>query len=96
MKKEKHDDDLEIPEFDFSKARRITPAEIRMFRQAFKNTFGYYPPARGRPPKKSHHKYRDIHIKIHPVALRWAKSKAKQLGIGYQTVINEVLLSEAR
>lgn len=95
-KKQIEDDDLEVPEFDFSRARRITPEEVQMYRQAFKNTFGYWPPARGRPPKKSHLKYQDIHIKLHPVALKWAKSRAKKQGVGYQTVINEVLLSHAR
>ncbi len=85
-----------IREFDFSKARRITPEEVAMYRQAFKNTFGHYPPARGRPPKQDRHKYKDVHIKIHPQALLWAKQKAKKRGIGYQTVINEVLLSHAQ
>ena len=96
MKKKKIDEeDLEVPEFDFSRARRITPEERRMYRQAYKNTFGVEMPRRGRPLKKSHLKYRDIHIKIHPKVLRWAKTKAKQSGVGYQTVINETLLAHA-
>ena len=81
--------------FDFSRARRVTPEETEMFRRAFKNTFGHWPPRRGRPAKQSHQKYRDIHIKIHPKALFWAKARAKKRGVGYQTVINEVLLSHA-
>ena len=85
----------EIPEFDFSKARRVTPEETAMFRQAFKNTFGYLPKRRGRPHAKSHLKYRDVHLKIHPRALKWAKARAKKRGIGYQTLINEILLSHA-
>jgi uncharacterized protein (DUF4415 family) len=88
-------DNFETREFDFSKARRITPAERKMFRQAYKNTFGEEMPKRGRPPKKAHLKYRDIHLKIHPIALRWAKSRAKKQGVGYQTVINETLLKHA-
>ena len=82
-------------EFDFSRARRITPEERQMWREAYKNTFGEKMPERGRPPKKPHLKYRDVHIKIHPTALLWVKKRAKKRGVGYQTVINEVLLSHA-
>lgn len=85
----------EMREFDFSKARRITAAERRMFRQAYKNTFGVPMPRRGRPPKQSEHKYHDVHMKIHPKALKWAKARARQRRIGYQTVINEILLKHA-
>jgi predicted DNA binding CopG/RHH family protein len=81
-------------EFDFSKARRVTHQETEMFRQAIENTFGIKRPRRGRP-LKGHKKYRDIHMKIHPKALRWLKTKAKKRGVGYQTVINEILLSHA-
>jgi uncharacterized protein (DUF4415 family) len=84
-----------IRDFDFSKARRITPQEVAMFRKAYENTFGEKPPQRGRPLKKAHLKYKDIHIKIHPKALQWARNRAKKKGVGYQTVINEVLLSHA-
>ncbi len=84
-----------IKEFDFSKARRVTPEETEMYRKAIENTFGIKRSPRGRPPKKSHLKYRDIHLKIHPKALKWAKTYAKKRGIGYQTVINEVLLAKA-
>ncbi|NNN06613.1 MAG: AT hook motif protein [Elusimicrobia bacterium] len=81
-------------EFDFTKARRIAPAERRLFRKAFKNTFGRYPPRRGRPPKGAD-KYHSIHIRLHPKALAWARTQAKQRGVGYQTVINEALLQRA-
>ena len=83
-----------IKEFPFDRARRATAGEVRMFRKAYENTFGEKPPKRGRPPKGPA-KYRDIHIKLHPKALEWARAKAKQRGIGYQTVINEVLLRQA-
>ena len=82
-------------EFPFDRARRVTPAETRAFRKAYENTFGEKPPRRGRPPKPDHHKYRDIHIKLHPRALQWARSQAKRLGVGYQTVINQLLLHHA-
>ncbi len=84
-----------VREFDFSKARKVTPQETEMYRRAIENTFGIERPRRGRPlhgPKK---KYRDVHIKIHPQALKWVKNRAKKRGIGYQTVINEILLSHA-
>ena len=46
---------------------------------------------RGRPAKAPHLKYLDIHLKLHPKALRWARAEAKRRGIGYQTLINEAL-----
>jgi uncharacterized protein (DUF4415 family) len=80
--------------FDISRARRITPIERRMFRKAYKNTFGRLPPRRGRPPKGAD-KYKSIHIRLHPKALEWARAQAARRGIGYQTVINEALLKRA-
>ena len=76
--------------------RKITAEEVEQFRQAYKNTFGEEPPPRrGRPPKASQHKYRDIHLKLHPKALHWAQSEARRRGIGYQTLINDLLLRHA-
>ena len=80
---------------DFKRASRATPSERKKFRQAYINTFGKEPPSRGRPAKALHHKYRDIHLKLHPKALEWARSEAKRRGIGYQTLINEILLRHA-
>lgn len=40
-----------IKEFDFTKARKITPEEARTFKKALKNTFPEKRPARGRPQK---------------------------------------------
>jgi len=84
----------ETDTFPFERARRISPKEVRMFRKAYENTFGEKPPKRGRPTKGVD-KYQAVHIRIHPNALRWAKAEAKKRGIGYQTVINETLLSHA-
>ncbi len=81
-------------EFPFERARKVTPAETRMFRKAFENTFGKKPPKRGRPAKGAD-KYRDVHIKLHPKALQWARENARRRGIGYQTLINEILLQRA-
>jgi len=77
--------------FPFERARKVTPAELRMFRKMYENTFGHKPPRRGRPPKKTD-KYKAIYIRLHPKALEWARAEASRRGIGYQTVINESLL----
>jgi len=78
-------------EFDFTKSRQVTPKETKMFKKAIEKTFHIKRPARGRPPKGPN-KYQDVHIRIHPKALQWARVQAKKRGIGYQTVINETLL----
>ena len=83
-----------VKEFDFSKARRVTPQETRVFKKAIERTLHVKRPVRGRPPKGLA-KYRDVHIRIHPVALAWAHTQAKHRGIGYQTFINEILLHRA-
>ena len=83
-----------LKEFDFSKARRVTQQETLAFKKAIERTLNVKRPARGRPPKGPA-KYRDVHIRIHPVALAWAHAQAKHRGIGYQTFINEVLLRRA-
>ena len=78
-------------EFDFSRARRVAPEETAMFKKAIEETFHLKRPARGRPPK-GRDKYRDVHIRLHPKALEWARSQAKLRGIGYQTIINQTLM----
>jgi len=83
-----------VKEFDFSKARRVTPRETLVFKKAIEDTLHIKRPSRGRPPKGTA-KYQDVHIRIHPVALAWALTQAKHRGIGYQTLINEVLLHSA-
>lgn len=83
-----------VKEFDFSKARRVTPQETLVFKKAIENTFHIKRPVRGRPPKGLA-KYRDVHIRLHPIALEWAHTQAKYRGIGYQTFINEILLRSA-
>ena len=90
MKRKTVEDDLEIPPLtaaDFKRARRITPEEHKMFRKAVQNFR-----SRGRP-KKIFGKYRSVTIRIHPYALEWAKTEAKKRGLGYQTFINQTLLS---
>jgi uncharacterized protein (DUF4415 family) len=81
-------------EFPFERARRVTPAESQEFRAALVEQFGIDLKKRGRPIKEEEDKYAPISIRLHPKILVWAKEEAKQRGIGYQTVINEVLLSQ--
>jgi uncharacterized protein (DUF4415 family) len=81
-------------EFPFERARRVTPAENQEFRAAISEQFGIDLKKRGRPTKEEEEKYEPISIRFHPKILIWAKEEAKKRGIGYQTVINEVLLAQ--
>jgi uncharacterized protein (DUF4415 family) len=81
-------------EFPFEKARRVTAAESAEFRTAIADQFGMELRKRGRPTKEEEEKYEPISIRLHPKVLAWAKAEAEQRGIGYQTVINEVLLAQ--
>lgn len=81
-------------EFPFERARRVTPEETQAFRAAISDQFGVKLRKRGRPIKEEEEKYEPISIRLHPKILAWAKAQAEQRGIGYQTVINEVLLEK--
>jgi len=84
----------EIPLSAWANARRATPAETKRFRKAYENTFGRKPPRRGRPfngPAKA----LDIHIKIRPDVLTRVRAEAHRRHMGYQTLINEILLRHA-
>ncbi len=78
----------EIPDFDFSRARKPTKTERAVFQEAVRRF-----QRRGRPPKKTD-KYRRITIRIHPQVLTWAKAEARKRKMGYQTFINETLLAD--
>lgn len=80
--------------FDFSRAYRPSQEQLEAAHKAIEAKLGVKLPRRGRPPKGLD-KYQPIQIRLHPKALRWAKSQAKHLGIGYQTVINQALLARA-
>jgi uncharacterized protein (DUF4415 family) len=82
------------PEFPFERARQVTPEESQEFRAAIAEQFGINLKKRGRPPKEEEEKYESISIRLHPKVLAWAKTEAEKRGIGYQTVINEVLLAQ--
>lgn len=81
-------------EFRFEKARRVTPKETERFRQAIEDKLGVKRPKRGRPTKDPGAKAQPISIRLHPLILAWAKKEAKKKGVGYQTIINEVLLEK--
>jgi uncharacterized protein (DUF4415 family) len=78
-------------EFPFEKARRVTAAETEMARKAIEAATGVKRPKRGRPPK-GEEKFQPISIRLHPDVLAWARAEGRRRKIGYQTVINEVLL----
>ena len=82
-------------EFPFHKARRLAPGEVEKNRRAIEHHTGKPRRPRGRPAKESHELYFPVSIRLNPKALEWAKSIAQQKGVGYQTVINEALLSVA-
>jgi predicted DNA binding CopG/RHH family protein len=75
--------------------RRVTPEEHELFRQMYENTMRLPPALRGRPAKDVEEKYKPISIRLHPSVLEWAKREAKKRGVGYQTIINEVLMKAA-
>jgi len=78
-------------ELPFETARRLTAKEAEAAQKAIERKLGKKRPRRGRPPKGVE-KYRPVSIRLHPSVLTWAKREAKRRGLGYQTVINEVLL----
>lgn len=82
-------------EFPFERARKITSQEVKSYKKAIEDKLGVKRPKRGRPAKSAHTKFEPISIRIHPAALAWAKKEAKKRGVGYQTIINEILLEEA-
>jgi uncharacterized protein (DUF4415 family) len=82
-----------VKEFPFESARRVTSSEVRAGRKAIENKLGVPRPKRGRPVK-TEEKYKPVSIRLHPKALEWAKREAKKRGVGYQTIINEVLLKK--
>jgi len=78
-------------EFPFETARRVTPKEVEAARRAIEEKLGKSRPRRGRPPKGGE-KYQPVSIRLNPKVIAWAKKEARRRGVGYQTVINEVLL----
>lgn len=82
-------------EFRFDKARRVSSKETEVFKKAIEATLGVKRPARGRPEKAAGEKFQPISIRLHPMIIAWAKKEGKRRGVGYQTIINEVLMAKA-
>ncbi len=82
-------------EFPFKKARRITLKETSAAKKAIEAKTGKKRKIRGRPIKLEEEKYVPTSIRLHPQILKWAKSEAKKRKIGYQSVINEILLKKS-
>lgn len=78
-------------EFPFEAARRVTRREVEAARKAIEVKLGEKRPRRGRPPKGAE-KYKPVSIRLHPRVIAWAKREAKKRQLGYQTIINEILL----
>jgi uncharacterized protein (DUF4415 family) len=81
--------------FPFEKARRISASETASARKAIESKTGKKRPARGRPAKSEEQKFVPTSIRLHPKVIEWAKKEAKRKGVGYQTIINEILLAKA-
>ena len=81
-------------EFPFEDARRVTVGEVRAAKKAIEEKLGVKRRSRGRPPKGDD-KFKPVSIRLHPRVIEWARTEAKRRGVGYQTVINEVLLERA-
>jgi len=82
-------------DFPFEKSRRITAREAEEARRAIAERTGRPRRSRGRPPKDPARRYVRTTIRLHPKVVAWARSEAHRRGIGYQSVINEVLLEKA-
>jgi hypothetical protein len=81
--------------FPFDRARRVTMREVEVARKAIEEHTGIPRPPRGRPPKPDTDKYLATSIRLHPKAIAWARREARRRRVGYQTIINEVLLEKA-
>jgi uncharacterized protein (DUF4415 family) len=51
-------------------------------------------PGGGRKPKQEGALYIPVSMRLHPKAFEWAKAEAQKRGIGYQSLINEILLEQ--
>jgi len=82
-------------DFPFDRARRVTSREVESARAAIEARTGVPRPPRGRPPKPETEKYQATSIRLHPKAIAWARREARKRRVGYQTIINQVLLEKA-
>lgn len=83
--------EIERPSFEtLKRGRRVTPAEHEKYSKALDAQFGVDRPRIGRPPLGPL-KAQDIHLRIPPGILERLRTKAEKLGIGYQTLIKQIL-----
>ncbi len=75
---------------DFKRSRKVTPEEVETGRKAIEAKLGVKRPRRGRL-FMGDLKARNIHLRIPPGILERLRTKAEKLGIGYQTLINQIL-----
>jgi hypothetical protein len=83
-------------EFDFERSRPVTAREVEASRKAIEAKLKTKRAPRGRPPKGPEDKYCPVSLRLHPMALRWARKEALKRKVGYQTVINDVLLRKVK
>lgn len=86
----------DIPELtaeDWKHARRVTPAETEMYRQAIERKLGTPRPARvGRPLKDPTEKFVPISWRTPPEVKKWLIDQARLAGIGkYQKFLSMLL-----
>jgi uncharacterized protein (DUF4415 family) len=81
--------------FPFERARRVSTEEVDSARKAIEAKTGNKRVSRGRPLKSEEQKFVPTSIRLHPQVIAWAKKEAKKRGVGYQTIINEILLAKA-
>jgi hypothetical protein len=82
-------------DFPFDRVRRVTRRDVDSARAGIEARTGVPRPARGRPPKPETQKYQATSIRLHPKAIAWARREARKRRVGYQTIINQVLLEKA-
>ena len=74
--------------------RRVSPEDVEAARVALEKKYGTKIPPRvagpGRPPKGDL-KYKHVNMRIAPDVLERLRATAQKRGIGYQTLINEIL-----
>ena len=74
--------------------RRVLPADVEAARKALQKKYGVKIAPRvagpGRPPKGDL-KYQHVNMRIAPDVLARVRFAANKRGIGYQTLINEIL-----
>ncbi len=86
----------EQDEFPFDRARRVSEEETAEFRKAILGQFDVKLRKRGRQVLDKSEKYVPISIRLAPVVIEWARKQADLKGVGYQTVINDILIGASK